>query len=150
MIQLKNLVDNIKDTVPNQESRFAILYKDIHSGKKEEETETETETETRTQTRENQGSQFSNLINTMGSLKSNERFNGNNSNNNNNFADSSRQKKKNSDNIDSWKSFTNDLMSSSQSTAGNDLKNTSSVLIEKDEEDDDLLTGLFGDEHKPD
>ena len=140
---IKNLVDNItsnKGTLSKQESRFANLYKDIHSGKKEE--QRQSQTGENDQDNDEVASQFSNLIDTM---KSNGRVNGNNSGNK--FVDPSRETKKNGDDVNSWKSFTNDLMSSSQ---GNDLKNRSSVLIEKDEQDDDLLTDLFGNQHKPD
>lgn len=123
---IKDLVDNItsnKGTLANQESRFANLYQDIHSGK-------QTETQN-----------LDGLLNNIGSLKSNgTMFNGNNS------IDSSRYKQEenkndNNDNIETWKSFTNDLLSSSANTT---------TQIEKDEEGDDLLTDLFGDQHKPD
>merc|ERR1712228_1157003 len=115
---IKNLIDSIsngsnKESV-NGQSRFANLYKDIHSEQDAVENKT--------------GSKFGDLMNSIRSTK--------NPSINNHEKENSKETKVES--IENWKSFTKDLMGSSNQSNGKNNAN----------DNDDLLNDLFGDKQE--
>merc|ERR1712176_626210 len=123
---IQNLIDSISSSSTSKErifgvngsgqSRFANLYKDIHSEKDKKEAD-----EPR-----GRSSKFGDLMNSIRGSKESANVN----------KDTIEHKKGIVDTLDGWKSFTKDLMSSNGKSDSDEKDN--------DNDDDDLLNDLFG------